>query len=185
MYQVSDIEILIATMNRDNLAFLEVMFSKTDVTKYNILIINQTTTEKQLHTTSHTINVINVLDKGLSKSRNLALQHATKKLVVFTDDDVVLVPGVPAGPAQGWYANSKLNANLNINGGEGDDTIVGGGGSDALNGGDAAASLALLRSQPFTEPFETIGRYILPSVAASARAGRPSRCAIAPPRRWR
>ena len=89
MYQVSDIEILIATMNRDDLGFLEVMFSKTDVTKYNILIINQTTTEKQLHTTSRTIKVINVLEKGLSKSRNLALQHATKKLIVFTDDDVV------------------------------------------------------------------------------------------------
>ena len=39
---------------------------------------------------------------------------------------------------------------------------------DALNGGDAGASLAMLRSQPLTEPFETIGRYILPSVAASA-----------------
>ena len=89
MYQVSDIEILIATMNRDDLGFLEVMFSKTDVTKYNILIINQTTTEKQLHTTSRTIKVINVLEKGLSKSRNLALRSATKKLVVFTDDDVV------------------------------------------------------------------------------------------------
>ena len=70
MYQVSDIEILIANMNRDDLGFLEVMFSKTDVTKYNILIINQTTTEKQLHTTSRTIKVINVLEKGLSKSRN-------------------------------------------------------------------------------------------------------------------
>ncbi|WP_396163861.1 glycosyltransferase family 2 protein [Flavobacterium sp.] len=89
MYQVSDIEILIATMNRDDLGFLEVMFSKTDVTKYNILIINQTTTEKQLHTTSRTIKVINVLEKGLSKSRNLALRSATKKLVIFTDDDVV------------------------------------------------------------------------------------------------
>lgn len=39
---------------------------------------------------------------------------------------------------------------------------------DALNGGDAGASLAMLRSQPLTEPFETIGQYILPSVAASA-----------------
>lgn len=39
---------------------------------------------------------------------------------------------------------------------------------DALNDGDAAASLATLRSQPLTEPFETIGQYILPSVAASA-----------------
>lgn len=39
---------------------------------------------------------------------------------------------------------------------------------DGLNGDDAVANLALLRSQPFTEPFETISRYILPSVAASA-----------------
>ena len=39
---------------------------------------------------------------------------------------------------------------------------------DALNDGDAAASLAMLRSQPLTEPFETVGQYILPSVAASA-----------------
>ena len=89
MYQVSDIEILIATMNRDDLTFLEAMFSKTDVTKYNIIIINQTTTEKQLQVTSHSIKVINVLERGLSKSRNLALRLATKKLVVFTDDDVV------------------------------------------------------------------------------------------------
>ncbi len=39
---------------------------------------------------------------------------------------------------------------------------------DTLNGGDAAEGLAMLRSKPFTEPFETIGRYILPSIAASA-----------------
>ena len=39
---------------------------------------------------------------------------------------------------------------------------------DALNGGDAAASLTMLQSRPFTEPFETIGRYILPAVAAAA-----------------
>lgn len=46
------------------------------------------------------------------------------------------------GDAAGWYANSKLNANLNINGGEGDDTIttklagdwkvVGGAGNDVI-----------------------------------------------------
>jgi len=40
---------------------------------------------------------------------------------------------------------------------------------ESLGGvGDAAASLALLRSQPFAEPFATIGQYILPSVAAAA-----------------
>ena len=39
---------------------------------------------------------------------------------------------------------------------------------DALNNGDAAAGLALLRAQPFTEPFETIGLYVTPAVAAAA-----------------
>ena len=39
---------------------------------------------------------------------------------------------------------------------------------DALNGGDATAGLALLRSRPFADPFETVGRYILPVSAAAA-----------------
>ena len=39
---------------------------------------------------------------------------------------------------------------------------------DALNDGDATAGLTLLRSRPFAEPFETIGRYILPVSAAAA-----------------
>ena len=39
---------------------------------------------------------------------------------------------------------------------------------DDLNNGDASAGLSILRQQPFAEPFETIGRYILPSVAAAA-----------------
>ena len=39
---------------------------------------------------------------------------------------------------------------------------------DALDDGDARAGLALLRSQPFAEPFAAIGRYILPAVAARA-----------------
>ncbi|MGV8929743.1 MAG: tetratricopeptide repeat protein [Brevundimonas sp.] len=38
----------------------------------------------------------------------------------------------------------------------------------SLGGSDAGLSLAMLRSQPFTEPFATVGRYILPSVAAAA-----------------
>jgi len=39
---------------------------------------------------------------------------------------------------------------------------------DSLNNGDAETGLAMLRAQPFAEPFETIGRYIMPAVAASA-----------------
>jgi tetratricopeptide (TPR) repeat protein len=39
---------------------------------------------------------------------------------------------------------------------------------DSLDHGDAAASMALLQSQPFSAPFTTIGRYLLPTVAAAA-----------------
>ena len=89
MYHKSDIEILIATMNQTNFDFLETMFLFSDFNKFNILIVNQTTENKVLHSNNERIKVLNVFEKGLSKSRNLALENATKKLVIFTDDDVV------------------------------------------------------------------------------------------------
>lgn len=39
---------------------------------------------------------------------------------------------------------------------------------DALNQGDAAAGLEMLQSRPLAEPFDTVGEYIRPAVAASA-----------------
>ena len=89
MYQKSDIEILIATMNQSNFDFLEAMFLFSDYTEFNILIVNQTSEKKLLYSDNEQIKVFNVFEKGLSKSRNLALYNATKSLVVFTDDDVV------------------------------------------------------------------------------------------------
>jgi len=89
MYQKQDIEVLIATMNRTNFDFLEAMFLFSNYAKFNILIVNQTTNDKLLHSDNERIKVLNVFEKGLSKSRNLALKNATKKLLIFTDDDVV------------------------------------------------------------------------------------------------
>jgi hypothetical protein len=89
MYQKSDIEILISTMKKYNLDFLERMFLLTDYRKFNLLIINQTSSDKILISNIECIKVFNVYEIGLSKSRNLALNNATKKLLVFTDDDVV------------------------------------------------------------------------------------------------
>ncbi len=92
MYQKSDIEILISTMNQTNFDFLEAMFLFSDYHKFNILIVNQTSENKVLYSNNERIKVLNVFEKGLSKSRNLALENATKKLVIFTDDDVVFQP---------------------------------------------------------------------------------------------
>ncbi len=89
MYHKSDIEILISTMNQTNFDFLETMFLFSDYHKYTILIVNQTSENKLLISDNEQIKVLNVFEKGLSKSRNLALANATKPLVIFTDDDVV------------------------------------------------------------------------------------------------
>ena len=40
-----------------------------------------------------TVKVVNVFDRGLSKSRNIAIQNSTKDILVFTDDDVVFELG--------------------------------------------------------------------------------------------
>ena len=89
MYQKSDIEILVATMNQSNFDFLEAMFLFSDFSQFNILIVNQTDENKFLVSDNEKIKVFNVFEKGLSKSRNLALQNATKDLLIFTDDDIV------------------------------------------------------------------------------------------------
>jgi len=89
MYQKSDIQILIATMNRSDFDFLNAMFLFSDYKKLSIIIVNQTSESNLLHSDNEQIKVLNVFEKGLSKSRNVALENATKKLVVFTDDDVV------------------------------------------------------------------------------------------------
>ncbi len=89
IYKETDIEILIATMNKDSLDFLKPMFSFCSFTNFSILIVNQTIKEKLLISDYHNVRVINSFDKGLSKSRNLALENAVGKILIIADDDVV------------------------------------------------------------------------------------------------
>ncbi|WP_310379234.1 glycosyltransferase family A protein [Flavobacterium sp.] len=89
IYKETDIEILIATMNKDSLDFLVGMFPFSHFSEFSILIINQTTSETLLISDYPNIRVINSSEKGLSKSRNLALENAVKKILVIADDDVV------------------------------------------------------------------------------------------------
>ncbi|MBY8963899.1 glycosyltransferase family 2 protein [Flavobacterium sp. D11R37] len=88
-YTKEDIEILIATMDRQDDGFLKSMFPFTDYHEYKLLIVNQTTEENKLHIQHNNIRVFNVFEKGLSKSRNLALKNANGKICIFTDDDVI------------------------------------------------------------------------------------------------
>ena len=76
-------------MNRSNLDFLQSMFIFSGFYNFNIIIVNQTTNDSILKSDYDTIKVINVYEKGLTKSRNIAIQNSSKDILIFTDDDVV------------------------------------------------------------------------------------------------
>lgn len=84
------LEILISTMKRSNLDFLKPMFPK-DFGNYNILIINQTEKGQELTSKYDNIRVLNSYEKGLSKSRNLALKNAKGNICLLADDDIKYV----------------------------------------------------------------------------------------------
>ena len=84
----SDLEILISTMNRNSLDFLIPMFPDRNFYEFNILIVNQTTRNQLLQSEFSNVRIINSFEKGLSKSRNLALKNARGKLLLLADDDV-------------------------------------------------------------------------------------------------
>ncbi len=87
-----EIEILLATMNRENLDFIRAIFPQDIPQRVALLIVNQSE-DKKLQTHHPQIRIVNSPEKGLSKSRNTALQHARGEICVFTDDDVVFLDG--------------------------------------------------------------------------------------------
>ena len=89
-------------MNRDNLDFLVPMFPFSNFYDFNILIINQTTEGKILTSPYPTVRVINAFERGLSKSRNLALANASKKIGLIADDDLVFIEGFDDKIATGF-----------------------------------------------------------------------------------
>jgi glycosyltransferase involved in cell wall biosynthesis len=76
-------------MNRDSLDFLLPMFPFSHFSNFAILIINQTTNESVLTSDRSNVRVVNSFERGLSKSRNLALENAIGKILVIADDDVI------------------------------------------------------------------------------------------------
>lgn len=88
-FKKEDVQILLATMNRNSLDFLIPMFPFTHFSNFSILVINQTTVNNDLVSQFSNVKIINSCEIGLSKSRNTALKNATGKIVLLADDDVV------------------------------------------------------------------------------------------------
>lgn len=82
------LEILLSTMNRNSLDFLTALFPNSNFKNFNLLIVNQTTKDCLLYSKYKNIRVLNVFEKGLAKSRNLALKNAKGDICLVADDDV-------------------------------------------------------------------------------------------------
>lgn len=94
MAQSVAFEILVATMFRSDFEFLEAMFPNKSYQDYHILVINQTDSARQLASEHPNVRVINTQERGLSRSRNMALKNAIGEVCLIGDDDVKYVPEV-------------------------------------------------------------------------------------------
>lgn len=86
------IEFLVATMNRSNNTFLDTIFGNIDISRAYVTVINQCPSgESVLIPSPHkNIRIVTVSERGLSRSRNLAIAMAQSDIGVLLDDDCVL-----------------------------------------------------------------------------------------------
>ncbi|WP_342873013.1 glycosyltransferase family A protein [Psychroserpens sp. AS72] len=81
-------------MFKEDLDFLEPIFQHNSIDDFDIIIVNQTTDDKQLISINPKIKVINSLERGSPASRNLAIKNATKDICLMSDDDIVYQPNL-------------------------------------------------------------------------------------------
>ncbi|MCM1115399.1 MAG: glycosyltransferase family 2 protein [Clostridium sp.] len=85
------LQILVSTMHRTDHSLLEKMNIQSDA-----VVINQCDreeTETFLYN-GHSIKWISVKDRGIGKSRNLAIENSDADIILFADDDVVYDDGM-------------------------------------------------------------------------------------------
>ena len=93
-HKKASLEILVSTMNRVDLLFLEKMFKNVNLNDFHVLVVNQLDLKaKPLVSNRENVRVINSFKKGLSNSRNLAIENAMGDLCLFADDDVTYLDG--------------------------------------------------------------------------------------------
>lgn len=79
------VEVLMATMRRKDPSFVAAACLECDCT-----IVNQVSTPGDIRTTitGQNVRMLSVEERGLSRSRNKAIDHATADICLFADDDV-------------------------------------------------------------------------------------------------
>ena len=103
------LEILLSTMGKESLDFLETMFKHVDIKSVSVLIINQTTKDKHLESNVENIRVINSYEKGSPISRNLAINNAMGDICLMADDDIEYLPHFFEDVLKAYKANDKAD----------------------------------------------------------------------------
>lgn len=85
------LQVLVSTMHRTDHSLLDKMHIQSDA-----VVINQCDREETEEFTynGHSIKWISVKDRGVGKSRNLAIENADADILLFADDDVVYDDGM-------------------------------------------------------------------------------------------
>lgn len=89
MYKKS-IEVLVSTMNREGNEILDLVKKMNLSTDAVVINQNRYLEKTEILTLSDKkVSIINTIDKGLSKSRNLAIKHANADICLIADDDMI------------------------------------------------------------------------------------------------
>lgn len=83
-----DLEVLLSTMYQKDDTFLRNMNLET-----NCLAINQTNTDKEIYHKGYNYRIISTYERGLSRSRNMAIDNMEGDICILSDDDVEYVEG--------------------------------------------------------------------------------------------
>ncbi len=80
-----DLQVLVATMHQRDYSLLEKMNIDSDA-----IVINQCDeiSDNEIQYNGRKVKWFNVSERGLSKSRNMALKHATADICILADDDL-------------------------------------------------------------------------------------------------
>ena len=103
----NNLEILISTTKKNNLDFIKKIFFENGKDNYPILIINQS--ENTLSSNKDNIRIINSKSRGLSNSRNIALENSFEKYCLFADDDIIYKKGFYKHIVEEFEQNKKAD----------------------------------------------------------------------------
>lgn len=87
------LEVLVAAQGIQNESQMPPVLRQLLSSGFPTVLINQTKNDKQLSSTSKSLRIFNYAEKGISRSRKRALEHATGDILLLSDEDVELIDG--------------------------------------------------------------------------------------------